>query len=96
MQNHPNLTAGYSAEIERQIKQSVAGMAHFAGSGPPSTTCSDCVHYGYLRTGRNGKIRHRKRACGKFPKLTGKHGPDVPPDTPSCRHFEPKAPDGDV
>jgi hypothetical protein len=57
IQPTPNLTAAYSTEFERQIKQTVAGMAHLAASGPLGAQCKDCAFYGYNRVSGDGKLQ---------------------------------------
>jgi hypothetical protein len=66
-------------DIDRMAAQTVAGMAHWAGSGPPDTTCGMCIH----RVVRPGTWR-----CEKFKKLTGKWGAPIGADLKSCKYFE--------
>lgn len=88
-----NLTATYSTEFERQIKQTVAGMAHLAASGPLGAQCKDCAFYGYNRVIRNKagdavKTVFQRNRCAKFHELTGgQHGGPIPPGTESCKYF---------
>jgi hypothetical protein len=90
---NPYLTAGFDdAELVRQIRSTVPGMAHFAGSGPFGCTCKDCAFYGYQRVVRTksgdvAKTACRRECCGKFHALTGKHGEAVPPQTEACKYF---------
>jgi hypothetical protein len=90
----PHLTAGYDdAELVRQIKQSVGGMAFFAATGPLGTQCKDCAAYSYYRTVRTKSgdaVRSvlRRGCCAKFYRLTGQHGDAIPPTTESCKYFE--------
>lgn len=66
----------------------IPGMANFAGSGPAGKTCGDCVFRGYYRrreTDFNKTYKHN--GCEKFKKLTGRHGPAVSRDNPSCKYF---------
>jgi hypothetical protein len=62
-----------------------AGMAHFAGSGPPGTTCGDCLHI--EGTIKNGESKAR---CAMFRKLTGRKGEIIDPKYPACKYFEAK------
>jgi hypothetical protein len=93
----PGLTAGYAdAELVRQIKKSVTGMAHFAASGPFGAQCKDCAHYGTYRQVRNKagdtvKTVFHRGCCAMFLRLTGKLGTAVPPQMESCRHFQHRA-----
>jgi hypothetical protein len=90
----PYLTAGFAdPELVRQIKKSVAGMAHFAATGPFGTQCKDCRFFGYSRIYRSGtgdaeKTVFQRSRCGKFFELTRRHGAQVPADTESCKYFE--------
>lgn len=76
----------------------LAGMAHFAGSGPLATTCGQCVHRGVYRdsrrynkkTGMYEDRRTRTGGCAMFKKLTGKYGPPVSKGWTSCKYFENK------
>jgi hypothetical protein len=89
----PHLTAGYSAELEQQIRRTEPGQAHWAGSGPPGATCCACQFLGYWRHIRNesGDILRstKSHGCEQFFKLTGKHGPAVSRGADACRYFEP-------
>lgn len=90
MENTNHLTAGYAPDLARQIRQSVPGMAHFAGTGPSNATCGECGHLGYERFSKAKAWRFG--GCAKFFKLTGNHSPKaIPPSTPACRHFEQRA-----
>jgi hypothetical protein len=95
MQNTPYLTPGHEPELTRQIKQTVRGMAHFAGTGPAGATCGQCDHLGYVQQIYNaaGDVTHTRHSggCAKFFHLTQSGGPAVPRTTPACRHFEPRA-----
>lgn len=88
------LTDGHPPIVAQQIRTTVCGQAHFANTGPFGATCGDCLFLGYVKRNRNaqGEIVHtEKRAgCGKFNELTAKHGPVLPPGTPSCKYFAPK------
>jgi hypothetical protein len=86
-----HLTAGYSAELEQQIRNTRPGMAHLADSGPPGATCGACQFLSYWRHIRNDSgdiLRSTKsHGCEQFFKLTGKHGPAVSRNAGACRHF---------
>ena len=93
MKSASRLTQAYEPVLARQISLTAPGMAHFAATGPFGTTCSDCASFGYRRQIRNkaGDViatKLRRRGCRKFWELTGKHGPEIPGRTESCRHFE--------
>jgi hypothetical protein len=79
-------SAPYLTKIEGCPDRSAlkAGMAHFAGSGPPGQTCGSCLHF-------EGAIKHgiSKSRCSKFQKLTGRKGEVIDPRYACCRYFEP-------
>jgi hypothetical protein len=75
------------SEFTQQLRQSVPGMAHFAGTGPSGATCGGCD---YFRSSKRGT------RCAKFTELmrqafpSGRapaEGGDVPRATPACRYF---------
>ena len=75
------------------LAKSVAGMAHFAGTGPEGWTCRSCTHWGVTKEERSRGDRRsfqtpKPRACQKFKQMTGKKGGEVPGLTPSCKHWE--------
>lgn len=76
----PNLTK--DEKTDELMRGTVAGMAHFAGTGPSGKTCGDCKFLTYI----NIKGAHAR--CAMFQKLMGKYGPvDIPSYTLACRHF---------
>ena len=75
----------FETPTDKLARQSYAGMAHFAGTGPDGKYCGDCRH---LDRGKGpGKLEY---PCSKFKALTGKIGRSVPVSAASCRHFEAK------
>jgi hypothetical protein len=93
MRNTDHLTDGYAQELAAAIRATKPGQAHWGNTGPFGAVCKDCTQYGYYKQGykRGGgtlTTTFRPRACGKFHKLTGKHGPDFPGTTPACKYFE--------
>jgi hypothetical protein len=87
----PHLTSGYTPAFAAIVRQTHAGMAHFA-DGPLGAVCADCVFYGAWKRIKNasGEIVDTKRvrgACDKYRQLTGKLGPAVPSDAPACKYF---------
>jgi hypothetical protein len=80
-------SAPYLTEIDGYPDRSVlkAGMAHFAGSGPPGQTCGSCQYIdGAIKNGES------KARCAMFKKLTGRKGEIISPKYPSCKYFEAK------
>src|SRR6516165_3623137 len=79
----------------QSLGKTVAGMAHFAGSGPLGETCGACAHLHQVK--RHGR---RINCCAKFTELmcqafpSGRaraEGGEVPRGTPACRYFLPRA-----
>ena len=64
------LTPGFGVELERQLRRTYPGQAHFAGTGPVGAHCEHCCHLGYWRQHRNaaGAITYVQRVggCAKF------------------------------
>lgn len=67
----------------------INGMAFFANTGPESTTCGTCKLRGYFRMSKFGRS-YFTTACAKFKSLTGKYGPRLKKDTPSCKYYDKK------
>jgi hypothetical protein len=91
-----NLTV-VNPELDRLVKQTLPGMAHWAGTGPPGTTCEQCKHFGYSaplrnRRGKTVGAKNYPKSCHRFFELMQQHGPPLRPSTLSCRHFEPREP----
>jgi hypothetical protein len=94
MRNTGYLTEGHDPALARLIQWSWPGMAHWAASGPSSTTCGQCSYFGYWQQIHNASgdiisTKYRKDCCGRYHSLTGRHGPAVPASAASCRHFKP-------
>ena len=56
--------------LERQVRRSIPGMAHFAGTGPRDTTCYTCAFWGTPNKNRCGKYTSddaRERALRHHP-----------------------------
>lgn len=90
MENTPHLSkTAYGNEWDARVNRSVPGMAHFAFTGPDSTTCRQCEHWGRAPTfKRDGEHRLRRRTCQKFLRMCrADAGPAVDAETPSCRHY---------
>jgi hypothetical protein len=79
-----NMTEASTVSGE-QLRKSVPGMAHFAGTGPAGLTCGDCFFWQAIP-------RSPRQHCAKYRELVRK-GPlqAIPHNTPSCRHFEPRS-----
>jgi hypothetical protein len=75
----------------------VPGMANWAGEGPGGKSCAGCALFRKARkpVGQDGAIPRDGR-CLKFIRVNrALHGSAailwIPPETPSCRHFEERA-----
>ena len=75
------------------------GMAFYEGTGPSNTTCNQCQHRGYWRTGRTifneqtGLLEERRThhtGCAIYLKLSMRHGPQIKKEWRACKYFEPK------
>ena len=65
----------------RQMRATIPGMAHWAGTGPEGTCCGDCHHL--IPRGSLGY------GCDKYRQLMGRQVEnEIPRQTRSCRHFE--------
>lgn len=75
---NPNLTAR-----EQKHNYTVPGMAHWAGTGPPGTTCATCrFHFGWCK-----KFRSMMTPTGQRREKLIR----VPDNIPSCKYYEQKA-----
>jgi hypothetical protein len=88
----PNLKGSGSEALDRAIRITYVGMAHFA-QGPQC--CASCASWGYDKVIRDSAgnavdtIR-RTRCCAKYHELTGLHGAPVPSHALACRHYHQK------
>jgi hypothetical protein len=78
------LTKDGDPDKARQLAVSVPGMAHLASTGPPGTTCGDCVHW---QPARNGAA---KQCCLKYRAMMplDKAVHYIRKNQPSCRYWE--------
>jgi len=90
----PNLT-----DCSIQQNATVPGMAYFAYTGPIGKQCGDCAFRRYQRQRRGqfdpstntwGHKVYSYGGCRKFRELTGRDGPEIARDLPSCKYFEAK------
>ena len=68
--------------FKRLVAATPSGMAHWSGTGPPGTVCEQCSFYGY-------GMQHRN-SCFRYHEMRSEHGAALPPETPSCQHFQPR------
>lgn len=95
-----HMTKALPDELEAQIAVTNPGMAYFADTGPFGRTCADCAFLGYRRESSKTHWsddlqmevakNYRWGGCEKFMRLTGRHGPPVPPESLACKYFEAK------
>jgi hypothetical protein len=71
-------------EFTQKLRQTVPGMAHFAGTGRVGATCGKCRYL--IQDTHRGK---RFERCQKFTELMHCTGPSVRKLTPACRYFSP-------
>lgn len=78
------------SDTDRTRESIVRGMAHFAGTGPAHTFCSQCRSFmgGVRPLPRNKSGLTLKQSCAKFKTMTGHDGPTFDGGTPSCKHFD--------
>jgi hypothetical protein len=95
MQTNLHMTQAHPPELVRQIRNTAAGMAHWAGTGPAGKICGNCQHWNFWRHIRNrsGDIvrTEQHKGCGKYERLTGVKGPQINPQLLACRHFQERA-----
>jgi hypothetical protein len=72
------MTIGHEPELHDSIKETFAGMAHFAGSGPAGFRCRECEHWA---------THHLSKPCRKFKRLTGRKARPVPGAAAACKYF---------
>lgn len=78
--------------LEDMQSATPSGMAYWAGTGPPQTTCRECAFYqfnGYKSNRGNYRGGSLKmEICNKYLAMMGTNGSKVPFETPSCKYFE--------
>lgn len=90
-----NLTKAHG-ELQQNISQTYAGMAHFAGTGPRNASCRGCAHWIYSEAERlvfrrdpDTKVLKLRR-CHKFQRMTQcENARAVPHFALACRHYDP-------
>lgn len=80
--NHDTLT---KHPMHANIRASVPGMAHFAGTGPEGATCGKCAHW-TISLNRRGSY-----VCAEYARMMHvEEGGKIPKNTPACRYFKTK------
>ena len=77
--------------LERAEMQTAPGMAHWAGSDPEGAKCGACIFYGYTYQKQNGDATKKTSSCGKFWRITGRHGGSLYKTQVGCKYFEAKS-----
>jgi len=82
----PNLTEP-NKELAEQVRNTIPGMAHWAGTGPKGSTCGTCKNLVDIQWGVGRTTR-----CQKYYSMMNKKwGPKkIDPQTPSCKYYEDK------
>lgn len=74
-------------KLDKLIRQTPPGMAHWAGTGPSGKTCETCKHFGTLYA--ENSPRAQTNRCKLYQKLMcGKIGGRISENTPACKYFE--------
>lgn len=82
------MTNPHSERHSKLLKDTVKGMAHFAGTGPAGTKCSQCEHFKSFSVSGT-PIRTKQQPCQKFRRMMkAKTSPKIPRKTSSCMFFE--------
>lgn len=71
----------YLTGTSRSHRDTVAGMAHFAGTGPVGSHCTDTK---YTR----GCRFYDKERCIKYRELTNEVGAKIAGNPPACKYYE--------
>lgn len=72
------------APVDRMARDTVPGMAHFAGTGPKGKCCGDCVEL-MPRTGARGY------GCERYRRMMGRQPEnEIPRQAKACKYFEPR------
>jgi hypothetical protein len=77
----------FEGPVDKLARQSFAGMAHFAGTGPRGATCKQCKLWNYdpIKSPDETKAR-----CWKYKQITNHNGGLVPSVALACKYFEPR------
>jgi hypothetical protein len=71
-------------ELDKKVRSTVPGMAHWAGTGPEGATCGGCCYHVAI----SGRRKRTKMRCQRYQILMGRTGAnDIPKQTEACRHF---------
>ena len=83
--------------LGRLAAKTPAGMAYVVETGPTGTTCGGCKFFmGTIRREGIGKGELQPGRCSEYIRMMSAVGYrsvpvyELPPTTPSCRHFEAK------
>ena len=92
MTDHLTQPTMANPNIAEWSKNTHAGQAHWAGSGPEGRTCRECNFYKtaghYANSGKRPRQLKDAR-CNKFRQLMGKKsGAPIPHHAKACRFFD--------
>ena len=74
------LTTMFDEVSERGLLETPKGMAYWAGTGPASMKCRDCVFFSKAKTAKKG-------LCGKYADMMRKKAPDFDSHARACKYF---------
>ncbi len=77
------LTRIFDPVTETGRRDTPKGMAHWAGTGPPGTTCRFCARFEANKRGHRGYCTKYRELMPKVKRLV-----KFDRDTPSCRYYE--------
>ena len=76
-------------------KQTHAGMAFFAGSGPGMSMCRQCHYWSNDIPGSTPTPAQKEALCLEYKRMMqGKTGPKVPRDARACKFFKKREANG--
>jgi hypothetical protein len=78
-----NLTQIFEPEVERAWRETPAGMAHWAASGPVGATCMDCQHLDLAKDSKTEKAQ-----CRKYAELMRRPGKKFSKRFAACKYFD--------
>lgn len=87
-------TIPYNEKMAQYQRETVPGMAHWAGSGPDGKTCRECANClssGYYAKRGMGGGNLKPIGCSKFAALLQTKPIKFPHEKRACRFFEQSA-----
>ena len=78
-----HLTQMFDPEVEHGYRNTLPGMAFWAGSGPIGLTCVDCEHLDLPKDSKK-----EKALCREFKRLARVQGRKFSKHSAACKYFE--------